>query len=64
MQLTGVYEIINWQETTEKQFDDGAKLSKAVVSLSYEGEIEAVAKFIISFTMPKKEMLSLMALKQ
>ncbi|ASD69375.1 DUF3224 domain-containing protein [Pseudoalteromonas piscicida] len=40
MQLTGVYEIINWQETTEKQFDDGAKLSKAVVSLSYIGEIE------------------------
>ncbi|TMN40535.1 hypothetical protein CWC03_08765 [Pseudoalteromonas sp. S2755] len=40
MQLTGVYEIINWQETTEKQFDDGAKLSKAMVSLCYKGEIE------------------------
>ncbi|MEJ6472719.1 DUF3224 domain-containing protein [Pseudoalteromonas piscicida] len=40
MQLTGVYEIINWQETTEKQFDDGAKLSKAVVNLDYIGDIQ------------------------
>lgn len=39
MQLKGIFQITNWQESVTQSFDHGAKLSKALVSQSYSGEI-------------------------
>lgn len=39
MQLKGTFQITNWQETVIHSFDSGAKLSKALVSQSYSGDI-------------------------
>lgn len=39
MQLNGTFQITNWQETEEKLFDGGGKLTSATVSQDYNGEI-------------------------
>lgn len=39
MQLSGVFQITNWQETVLHSFDSGAKLSKALVSQNYSGDL-------------------------
>lgn len=39
MQLKGSFQITDWQESIDKSFDDGAKLSKALVSQTYSGDI-------------------------
>ncbi|KOO59722.1 hypothetical protein WH43_01720 [Rheinheimera sp. KL1] len=39
MQLKGTFQITNWRETVIHSFDSGAKLSKALVSQSYSGDI-------------------------
>jgi hypothetical protein len=39
MQLKGTFQITDWQETVIQTFDSGAKLSKALVSQSYSGDI-------------------------
>lgn len=39
MQLNGTFQITNWQETVTQAFDSGTKLSKALVSQSYSGDI-------------------------
>ncbi|MBU0914548.1 MAG: DUF3224 domain-containing protein [Gammaproteobacteria bacterium] len=39
MQLKGIFQITNWQESVTQSFDHGAKLSKALVSQSYSGDI-------------------------
>mgnify|MGYP006187687277 CR=1 FL=1 len=39
MQLSGVFQITNWQETVLHSFDSGTKLSKALVSQNYSGDL-------------------------
>ncbi len=39
MQLKGSFQITDWQESTDKQFDDGGKLSTAAVCQDYSGDI-------------------------
>jgi hypothetical protein len=39
MQLKGRFQITNWQESVTTSFEQGAKLSKALVSQSYSGDI-------------------------
>ncbi|MDR7121072.1 DUF3224 domain-containing protein [Rheinheimera soli] len=38
-QLKGSFQITDWKESINKSFDDGAKLSKALVSQTYSGDI-------------------------
>lgn len=40
MQLKGTFQITDWQESVNKSFDEGAKLSKALVSQMYSGDIK------------------------
>lgn len=39
MQLKGTFQITNWQESVSTSFEQGAKLSKALVSQTYSGDI-------------------------
>lgn len=39
MPLNGTFQIINWQESIEQQFNEGAKLSIALVQQTYSGDI-------------------------
>jgi hypothetical protein len=39
MQLKGTFQITDWQESVTTSFEQGAKLSKALVSQSYSGDI-------------------------
>ena len=39
MQLKGIFQITNWQESVTQSFDHGAKLSNALVNQSYSGDI-------------------------
>lgn len=39
MSLSGTFQIINWQESIEQQFNDGAKLSIALVQQTYSGDM-------------------------
>lgn len=39
MQLKGIFQITDWQESVTQSFDHGAKFSKALVSQSYSGDI-------------------------
>lgn len=44
MQLTGIFQITDWQESTQKQFDNGTKLNIANVSQTYSGDILGKSK--------------------
>lgn len=39
MQLKGTFQITDWQESVNKSFEEGAKLSKALVRQTYAGDI-------------------------
>jgi hypothetical protein len=39
MQLTGTFQITDWQESVEKSFDEGGKLTSAKVCQTYSGDI-------------------------
>lgn len=39
MQLKGTFQITDWQESVSKSFEQGTKLSKALVSQTYSGDI-------------------------
>ncbi len=39
MQLKGTFQITDWQESVEKSFEDGSKLSAAKVYQDYSGDI-------------------------
>lgn len=39
MELTGTFQIIDWQENIEQQLHDGAKLSTALVQQTYSGDL-------------------------
>lgn len=40
MQLTGQFQIEQWNETTDTAFDDGSKLNQAKIEQKYSGDIE------------------------
>lgn len=44
MQLKGTFQITNWQESVSTSFEQGAKLSKALVSQTYSGDITGSSK--------------------
>jgi len=46
MQLTGIFQITDWQESTQKQFDNGTKLNTCNVSQTYSGDIVGSSKTI------------------
>lgn len=39
MQLKGTFQITNWKESVTTSFEQGAKLSKALLSQTYSGDI-------------------------
>jgi len=39
IELTGTFQIIDWQENIEQQLYDGAKLSTALVQQTYSGDL-------------------------
>lgn len=39
MELSGTFQITDWQENVEKELSDGAKLSNAIVQQSYTGDL-------------------------
>jgi len=39
MQLKGIFQITDWQESVEKSFDEGGKLTTATISQDYSGDI-------------------------
>jgi len=49
MQLKGMFQIIDWKESIEKSFDAGGKLTTAIVSLIYSGDI--IGKSEVTFQM-------------
>jgi len=44
MQLKGIFQITDWQESTEQSFDDGSKLNTAVVCQNYRGDVTGESK--------------------
>ncbi len=40
MQMQGTFLIQDWQESIQKQFDDGSKLSRAEIKQNYSGQID------------------------
>jgi hypothetical protein len=49
MQLKGIFQIIDWKESIEKSFDEGGKLTTAIVCQDYSGDI--IGKSEIKFQM-------------
>lgn len=39
MNITGTYQIVEWNETTDQTFGDGVKLSTAAVKQTYSGDL-------------------------
>ena len=39
MKFSGIFKITDWQESIEKQYGDGSKISKAIVCQEYMGDI-------------------------
>lgn len=39
MKLTGTFQITDWQESIEQEFDEGSRLSVAVVKQTYAGDV-------------------------
>jgi hypothetical protein len=39
MQLNGFFKITQWNESIEKEYEDGSKITHATVSQEYEGDI-------------------------
>jgi len=46
MQLTGIFQITDWQESTQKKFDNGKKLNIANINQTYSGDIVGSSKTI------------------
>ena len=46
MTLAGMFSITDWQETTEKTFEQGSKLSIAKVSQHYSGELTGTSEVL------------------
>jgi hypothetical protein len=44
MEMNGLFQITDWQESVEKQGDDGTKLSIALVKQTYSGDINGVSE--------------------
>jgi len=44
MQLSGIFQITDWQESIEKQFDNHTKLNTANVKQKYSGDIFGTSK--------------------
>mgnify|MGYP000008479975 FL=1 len=44
MTLEGMFSITDWQETTEKTFEQGSKLNTAKVSQHYSGELTGTSE--------------------
>lgn len=40
MKIEGTFSIQDWQESIQKQFDDGSKLSSAEIKQNYSGQID------------------------
>ncbi len=40
MQLSGTFQIVDWQESTQQSFDDDSKLNQAKVKQSYSGDFQ------------------------
>nr|WP_244898515.1 DUF3224 domain-containing protein [Pseudoalteromonas ulvae] len=50
-QLTGTFQVTNWQETPYSESDNGAKQSLAVISQHYSGDIEGTSelRYLMSY---------------
>lgn len=44
MQLSGQFKVIQWQESTKAEFDNGSKLNTADIEQSYTGDIVGSSK--------------------
>lgn len=44
MELKGIFQITDWQETVEQEFEKGKKLSIAIVQQAYSGDINGNSK--------------------
>jgi hypothetical protein len=44
MELKGTFQITDWQETIEQEFDEGEKLSIALIQQAYSGDINGNSK--------------------
>lgn len=44
MQLTGQFQIEQWNETTDTSFEDGSKLNQAKIKQKYSGDIEGTSQ--------------------
>ena len=51
VQLTGTFQITNWQETPYTESDNGAKQSLAIISQQYSGDIEGTSelRYLMSY---------------
>lgn len=51
MKITGEFQITDWKENVEHDFDDGSKLSSALVKQCYQGDIQgdSVVKYQMAY---------------
>ncbi|WP_076542914.1 DUF3224 domain-containing protein [Shewanella sp. UCD-KL21] len=52
LQISGVFQITNWDEATDIEHPDGAKQTSASISQMYSGDLEGVSqpKYIMCYT--------------
>ncbi|WP_144213922.1 DUF3224 domain-containing protein [Shewanella donghaensis] len=52
LQVSGVFQITNWDETTDIEHPDGAKQTSASITQMYSGDLEGVSqpKYIMCYT--------------
>ena len=62
MTLEGMFSITDWQETTEKTFEQGSKLNTAKVSQHYSGELTGTSEVFITCIIVLPVMLPSVAL--
>ena len=50
-QLTGTFQITNWQETPYTESDNGAKQSLAIISQQYSGDVQGTSelRYLMSY---------------
>ncbi|WP_299574322.1 DUF3224 domain-containing protein [uncultured Shewanella sp.] len=52
LQISGIFQITSWEETTDIQHPDGAKQTSASITQMYSGALEGVSqpKYIMCYT--------------